>query len=270
MNTEKKRQFDQEVRFEENRGSKAVQLNYQQTDEIDLVDVFFHLLDKVHYIILCFMLGAVLLNAYSYFLIHPTYESEAKIYVVSTSDDSVVDLSDLNIGTSLTKDYEELILSYPLLNQVIEKLDLDINYKQLADMITLDNPSSTRILRISVESVNPYLSRDIANAVAEISTEYLPETMSTMAPNIAQKAQLAENKSGPSYLKYTLLGALLGMLLCCGFIVFQYLTDDTIHTSEDLEKHFGVVPLTVIPDSELFEADQAGKKKRNKKRSGRG
>ena len=26
--------------------------------------------------------------------------------------------------------------------------------------------------------------------------------------------------------------------------------DDTIHTAEDMEKYFGLVPLTTIPDSE--------------------
>ena len=54
------------------------------------------------------------MNAYSYFLIRPTYQSTAKMYVVSTSKNSVVDLNALNIGTSLTADYEQLMLSYPV------------------------------------------------------------------------------------------------------------------------------------------------------------
>ena len=82
------------------------------------------LLEKLPYIILCFLIGAVLFNAFAYFLIKPTYQSTAKLYVVSASDDSIVNLQDLNIGSSLTKDYEDLILSYPVLDQVIEKLGL--------------------------------------------------------------------------------------------------------------------------------------------------
>lgn len=263
MNPERKKLTDHESSMAE---SKIVKMNYPQPDademEIDLIDLTFHLLDKAHYIILSLLFGAVLLNVFSYLFIHPTYQSESKLYVVSSSEDSVVNLSDLNIGSSLTKDYEELILSYPLLEQVIDELDLEISYKNLVEMITLTNPSNTRILCITVESENPYLSRDIANAVAEISAEYLPETMSTMAPNIAQKAQLAESKSGPSYLKYTMIGALLGMLVCCGIFVLQYLMDDTIHTSEDMEKYFGIVPLTAIPDSDLFEEGRTGKTKK--------
>ena len=65
-------------------------------------------------------IGAVLFNAFAYFLIKPTYQSTAKLYVVSASDDSIVNLQDLNIGSSLTKDYEDLILSYPWLIYTFE------------------------------------------------------------------------------------------------------------------------------------------------------
>ena len=50
---------------------------------------------------------------------------------------------------------------------------------------------------------------NIANKLTEISVEYLPETMSTNPPNIAQQAQLPEEKAAPSYARYTLMGALL-------------------------------------------------------------
>ncbi len=221
--------------------------------EIDLLDLFYVLLGKWHYILICLLAGGILLGAYSYFMIDPTYQSTSKLYVVSSSEDSVVNLTDLNLGTSLTKDYQELILSYPLLNQVIDRLELEISYQQLANMITLTNPSNTRILEILVTTTNPELSRDIANTVAELSSEYLPETMGTIAPNIAQVAQLPQHKSGPSNVKYAVIGAMLGAIIFCGIIVVQYLLDDTIRSAEDLEKHFGIVPLTSIPDSDIFE-----------------
>ena len=186
--------------------------------------------------------------------------------MVSSSDDSVVDLSDLNMGTSLTADYEELILSYPVLNIVIDRLDLEMTSEKLAKMITLVNPGNTRILRITVTSTDPYLARDIANTVAEVSVEYLPETMGTIAPTIAQTARLATNKSGPSYLKYTMMGAMLGMVLCCGFFIVLYLLDDTIRTPEDMEKYLGMVPLTSIPDTPLFEDHHTERKKKKGRR----
>ena len=118
--------------------------------EIDLVDMFFALFDKLHIISLCTLVGALLLNAFSYFFIKPTYQSTSKIYVVSASKDSVIDFSDINVGTSLTLDYEQLILSYPVLSKVSDSLSLNYTMKDLQSMISIENPSDTRILNITV------------------------------------------------------------------------------------------------------------------------
>ena len=64
-----------------------------EVKEIDLVELALVLLDKVHYIALFFLIGAVLFNAYSYFCIHPTYESTSSIYVVSASGGTVANVS---------------------------------------------------------------------------------------------------------------------------------------------------------------------------------
>ena len=237
----------------------------EEETEIDLIDLAWTLLDKIHYIVLCFLIGAVIMNAYSYFLVRPTYKSTAKMYVVSASKNSVVDLDALNIGTSLTADYEQLMLSYPVLEQVINKLNLNMDSDTLAKMITLENPTDTRILNINVVSTDPKNARDIANTLMDVSVDYLPKTMSTNAPNVAQKAKLADHKDGPSYTKYTMIGALAGAFLYCMYLVVKYLMDDTIHTADDMEKYFDIVPLAVIPDvSELAPEKQQKKGKLEK------
>lgn len=232
----------------------------EEETEIDLIDLAWTLLDKIHYIVLCFLIGAVIMNAYSYFLVRPTYKSTAKMYVVSASKNSVVDLDALNIGTSLTADYEQLMLSYPVLEQVINKLNLDMDSDTLAKMITLENPTDTRILNINVVSTDPKSARDIANTLMDVSVDYLPKTMSTNAPNVAQKAKLADYKDGPSYTKYTMIGALAGAFLYCMYLVVKYLMDDTIHTADDMEKYFDIVPLAVIPDVEELASEKQQKK----------
>lgn len=51
--------------------------------EIDLVDLGYVLLDKWRYLLISLIAGAVLLGAYSFFFIAPTYESTAKLYLMS-------------------------------------------------------------------------------------------------------------------------------------------------------------------------------------------
>nr|WP_294664255.1 Wzz/FepE/Etk N-terminal domain-containing protein [uncultured Blautia sp.] len=238
--------------------------------EIDLVDLGYALLDKWRYLLICLLTGAILMGAYSYFGIAPTYQSTAKLYVVSASDDSVVNLSDLNLGTSLTADYEQLMLSYPVLNRVIDRLNLDTTSDELAKAYSLNNPGDTRILEITATSTDPQMAQDLAETMAEEAIDYLPETMSTLAPNLAQHAKLPESKVAPSYSKYTLIGAFLGFLLCAAFFVVKYLMDDTIHSTDDMEKYFGLVPLTTIPDSEqVIDLDEGEHRRRGRKRGHR-
>jgi capsular polysaccharide biosynthesis protein len=239
--------------------------------EIDLIDLGFYIFERLHTVILCFLAGAVVLNLYAYCMIAPTYESMAGMYVVSSSTDSVVDLTDLNLGSSLTSDYEELILSYTVLNQVIENQKLDMSVAALRSMISLENPADTRILNITVTSTDAKQAKDIANEVVEVSVKYLPETMNTLEPSIYEEARVADHKAGPSYMKYTMMGAIIGAGLYLAYLVFSYLMDDTIKDAEDLEKIFGLVPLTVIPENEQFHLhDNELEQKKHKGFLGRG
>lgn len=211
------------------------------------------LLDNLRYLVLFFLIGAVLFNAYSYFFIHPTYESTATIYIVSASGGTVVDLTDLNIGSSLKSDYKELILSYPVLDRVSKKLDLDWTTGQMVKAIQITNPVDTRLLKLTATAETPELAMDIANALAEVAVDYLPETMSTEAPNIAQRGRLPVSKANPSYTRYTLMGGLLGALLCAAWFIFKSVIDETIRTPEEMERFFGAPPLTTIPYVGAFE-----------------
>ena len=64
-------------------------------------------------------------------------------------------LSDLQMGTQLTMDYRELTLSRPVLQAVVDNLQLDFDYKDLRHMLTIDNPESTRILVLTIEDIDP-------------------------------------------------------------------------------------------------------------------
>lgn len=241
--------------------------NYKDKDDeitIDLKEIAYVLMEKLHYIVMFLLVGAVVFNMYSYFLIKPTYTSTSRLYVVSATKDSVVNFSDLSVGTNLTKDYVELLLSYPVLDKVSEKIEKDYDYKisseSLQKMISLENPEDTRILNINVTTTDPKVSKTIANALAYEAVEYIPDTMGTFKPNIAQVAREAKIKTGPSYLKYTAIGALLGTLLCMAWFIFKYLSDDTIKTKEDIEKYFGMTPLAVLPYVEEVEESEGNEK----------
>lgn len=219
--------------------------------EIDLLELFFFLLGKIFWLIGGFMIGAVIALLFTKFLITPLYQATAKVYMVSASSDSIVDLTDLNIGTSLSADYEELLKIRPIYEEIIDELGLDYTYDELRDMTAIGTINKTRLIGITVTSPDPEEACDVANAVAGKAVSYIPELMEVSAPHIAEKAIVPEKKSSPSLAKNTVIGALLGFILIAGIFVVQYLLDDTFKSAEDVEKVFGVMPLTVIPEGEI-------------------
>jgi len=112
------------------------------------------------------------------------YQASASIYIVSASNNSIVNLTDLQIGSQLTADYQELMLSRPLLLDVIKDLDLDTNYRSLAGQVSITNANDTRILKVTVTDSDPERAADIANELIKQARIYLPEIMETVDAQI--------------------------------------------------------------------------------------
>lgn len=223
----------------------------EEEDTIDLVELFYTLWCQAWKIFLCLVLGAAVSFGWTHFWVTPLYTADSSIYIVSASNKSVVDLTDLQIGAQLTADYRELMYSRPLLEDVIKNLDLELTVSELSKMIQITNTSDTRILKITATSSDPNQAADIANELVKQACIYLPQIMETEEPNLVERAIPPKVKSSPSYSKNIILGGLLGAVLCCGVLVVRYLLDDTFKSPDDISRYFGVQPLAVIPEADL-------------------
>ncbi|MBR2812575.1 MAG: hypothetical protein IKD69_14460 [Solobacterium sp.] len=236
--------------------------------EIDLVEIFYLLWDNIIQIILCFVVGAVIAFGYSYAGITPMYKATAKMYIVSSSSNSAINLSDLQISSNLKSDYSELLKSRPMLQDAIASLGIGetCTYEQLARQLSVTNPSDTRILYITVTDADPQMAADKANEIAKQAKSYLPKTMNTEAPNVYENAVVPTRKSSPSYSRNTIIGAMLGALAYCAYLIIRFLMNDTLTTADDVYKYLGIQPLATIPEGDLKmgqnEKTTAAKKKK--------
>lgn len=218
---------------------------------IDLTELFMVIWRKLHLVILAGIAVAMVAFIGTKLFITPMYTSVTKVYVLSKQDaNASLTYSDLQTGTSLTKDYMELVKSRPVLEQVIAILNLDMKSEELADAITVDTPQDTRILRISVENENPKTAKEIADAVRESVSIQITEIMDADSVNTVEIGNLPTDPSSPSVLKNMIIGGMLGVLITIGIIVLIYILDDTIKTPEDVEHYLGMNVLTSIPIQE--------------------
>ena len=232
--------------------------------EIDLLELLAYYRGRLIWIVLGFLAGALAAGLITFYLITPQYTATSKMYMVSSSSQSVVDLTDLNIGQSLSKDYVELLKTRPIIEGVIREQGLEYNYNELISMLNLSVISDTRIIAINVTDPDPEEAMNIANALAEKGVSELPKLMETPQPHIAEYAIIPVNPSSPSLARNTAVGALIGLVVLLGIFTLQFLLDDTFKTADDIEKEFGVIPLTVIPEGRI-----AGLSSESEERSGR-
>ena len=239
------------MKTEENNSTNLalrIQGQNETEQEIDLIDLFGFYMSRLPLLIAAVLIGTLLAGLYTKFLVPDRFTAVSRMYMVSASSDSVVNLADLNIGTSLSNDYVELMKSRPILEDVIDVLELDYSYEQIYNMVRLSVVSNTRIVKIEATSTDPQEAMEIANQVARTSKIQLPKIMEAPSPSIAEAAVLPTRKSSPSLRKNVLIGAFILLFVVLGVLTVIYLMDDTIKTSEDVEKEFGIVPLSVIPE----------------------
>lgn len=232
--------------------------NKQDEVEIDLLEVLFLFKKKILILLLAGIVAGGATGLITNYLIQPMYSSTAKLYILSSST-SLTSLTDIQIGTSLTKDYIQLVQSRPVVEKVIENLNLNRTYEQLLDEMTFSNPTDTRILVITAKNTDPVLAKDIVDEFVYVSKESIAEIMKTDEPSIAELGYIAEKPVSPNLLKNTAIGAFLGIFAAAAIVLVIYLLDDTVKSSEDIEKYLGLNTLTLIPLRESEESSKSRK-----------
>lgn len=224
--------------------------NTEIENEIDLMELFYRLLDHWKLIVLCVVLGGILSFLGTRFLITPKYESSAEIYVLSSSD-SVVNLSDLQLGSYLASDYIEVFNTHEVNETVIKNLALPYKYDELLKMTSVSNISGTRILKITAETESAQQSADIANEFSTVASDYIADVMMTDRPTVLSVAVAPEKPSSPSLVKNTALGAIFCGIIAILGLVISALTDNKVKSMDDLQKMTGVPVFAQIPETDL-------------------
>lgn len=231
-------------------------VEYRQEDTIDLLELFFVLLDHWKSILLVMIVCGCLAGAYNHFLIKSVYRANAEIYITNT--DTVISFQDVQLSAALTVDYEEVIRSRTVLKKVIEDQKLDMTFSELRNMITVENPNGSHCLKIYVKTSNPAESVSITNSLVKYGTDQIFRVVGNDEPTIIDYAEEdSVEEIRPGMKKYIMMGALAGAVILCGFFVMGFLLDTTLKTEEDIEKYLGYTVLASIPQcTEISSSDK--------------
>ena len=117
-----------------------MELKYEDEIEIDLKELFFLLLGSWKMLLLSSVLMAAIVAVFNIYVMTPIYSATAKLYVFPKST-SLSSFADIQLGDSLTQDYMEVITGKFVVKKVIKNLNLDMEYNEMLDCLSVENPT---------------------------------------------------------------------------------------------------------------------------------
>lgn len=209
--------------------------------ELNLASLFVGLMKRAWVIILCALLfGGAFFGAARYFLAEE-YEISVCMYVSNmtktphTNVDNI-SYSDISASIMLTNTYITIVESDTVLDAVIEDAKLNYTRKELSEMLNVSALNDTEVLEISITDTDPKEAAVIAESFTKVATRKLADIVEGSSVKILSAIEAPTEPSGPSYLKISILGALLGAVLSSGLILLGMIFDTEIRSEKDLEQ----------------------------------
>lgn len=178
----------------------------------------------------------------------PIYRSSSKIYVSPARPDLGLTL----VIKDIIRQYSQQILSDKFLNQVNSQLRLDRSAEALRKMITAAGTADNLAIQVDVDDPDKKAAQKIAEALATAFIDNHAIDMAPVEPRDRIDLRIYdETREGvqnrPQTRVNVMAGAVFGLLLGAIIAFLLEYTDDTIKTSEDVERHIDLPAVGSIP-----------------------
>lgn len=229
--------------------------------ELDLFQAVNILWQKALIIILAATIFGAASFTGTFFFISPKYKATTSMYVNNSSfsfgaTSFSITSSELSASNTLVSTYIYILESRTTLEEVISEAGLSYTYEDLEKMIDARAVSDTAAFDVTVESENPVEAELVANTIAKILPDRIAEIVDGSSVRIVDYAIIPAHRSSPSYIKNTLIGALIGGILCSAVVLAVFVTSEKrnvdIRSVDDLKDMYPDIPvLALIPDMRI-------------------
>lgn len=204
-------------------------------------------------VIVFIILGAVGSWYYTENMQVAMYKSQTSLVLTSTGE---ITQSDISVNKNLVSTYREIIKSRRILSKVIDNLELDLTEAELSEKVSVTSANDTELIYISVVDEDNEVARDIANEIAEVFIQDIPNMIPIDNISLVDEAVKTEEPYNINVVKQYIMGIGAGFLLGSLIITVMFYFDDSIKKPEDIEEKLGLSVLSTVPKY---------KKKKNKK-----
>ncbi|MEK4575303.1 Wzz/FepE/Etk N-terminal domain-containing protein [Bacillus sp. FSL E2-8868] len=210
----------------------------------------FYILKKRLAMILVIAFGAAIVSAIiSFFFMTPIYQSSTQILVNQKKQEgAMIQAGEIQTNIQLTNTYKVIIKSPVVLDQVNEKLHLNMTAQALTGKINVANEKDSQVISVTAEDKNPKLARDIANATADVFKGEVAKIMNVDNVTVLSKAEVAENQSPikPRPMLNVVIAFVVGLMASVGLAFLLEYLDNTVKKEEDVESLLGLPVLGIV------------------------
>jgi capsular polysaccharide biosynthesis protein len=198
------------------------------------------------------LIAALTSGIISFYILKPLYQASTTLIVGKKAENQallgqILDYNVLQANLQLAKTYGEIAKSRTVEQNVIDQLNLGLTVEKLDKQILINPVKNTEILEIQVQDTDPYLAASIANTIAEKFSAAVIEIKKVDSVSIVDKAVTPAIPVKPNKLLNILIALLVGLMAAIGLAFLLEYLDNTIKTSEEVEKILGIPVLGLIP-----------------------
>lgn len=200
-------------------------------------------------IVLFGFLGAVASYFYSAYYIQPVYRSSTEL-LVNQKLDGENGRIDVQSNQQLVNTYSVVLKSNKILNQVLDKLDINTTSESLKNRIKVDNQNNSQVITISVTGSSPEESAMITQSIVEAFQREVRFIMGVTNVSVLSEANAEASLTPikPNKTTNLILGLFIGLLLGTLLAILLSLTNVKIKGVYDIEQLTDLPILAQIPN----------------------
>lgn len=227
----------------------TVQEHYEKS--ISMQELLLLLKRNIVWLIAAALVGGILTFGICSFLVTPVYKASAKMIVNSrVEQNNNVTNDQLTSAQKLVDTYAIIIRSQPVLDPVIETLELPMDVEKLAKKVTVTSVNDTQVMEIAVESTDANQALRIVEEIVKICPAIIIDAVEAGSVKTVEPAHLHNKPVSPHTTLFTLLAACLCALGVLTVLMLRHLLDNTYKSEADLRNDLELPVLGVIPDYE--------------------
>lgn len=212
----------------------------------DLSKILGMLRKNLKLLIILPFLGLVISAIISFFFLDAKYQASTQVLVNQKESDSQMMAQEVQSNIQLVNTYSEIVKSPRILDKVSKELDRKYSSSELLGMLTVTNQAESQVLNIDVVSKNGNDSEKIANKIAEVFSDEVPDIMSVDNVSVLSTADDTVTQVAPKPMVNLVIGLVIGLVIALLIIFIIEMFDKRIKTEEDVEKELGVPVLGSI------------------------